>query len=215
MSENASTVKPSRHHVAFGVALVAARGAGRATSAALRPARLAAPVAGAVWRSPTLSPARRTLEREAATLASLGRREEQDIRRRLEGARERLVIGTLERPELERLLAAALDSPAMDRIVQRVLQSPGVERAVVQVLESELLLESTERALRSEEVRRVVEWIANNREISAAVFQQSAGLADVVGRQVRGRSATADDAAERLARRLLRRDRHSDGASGS
>jgi len=90
-----------------------------------------------------------------------------------------------------------------------------VERAVVQVLESELLLESTERALRSEEVRRVVEWIANNREISAAVFQQSAGLADVVGRQVRGRSASADDAAERLARRLLRRDRHRDGASGS
>jgi hypothetical protein len=171
---------------------------------------VAPPLAGAVWRSAPLSPARRTIEREVAALATQGRLEEGDLRRRLEAARERLVIGTLERPELERLIAAALDSPATDRIVQRVLQSPGVERAIVTVLESELLLESTERALRSEEIRLVLEWVAESPEIRKAVFQQSAGLADVVGHEVRGRSAHADDAAERLARGFLRRRPRSD-----
>jgi hypothetical protein len=51
----------------------------------------------------------------------------------------------------------------------------------------------------------VVEWVANSPEIREAVFNQSAGLADVVGREARGRSATADDKAERLARSVLRR----------
>jgi hypothetical protein len=160
-----------------------------------------------------MSPARRTIEREAAALATRGRREEVDMRRRLEAARERLVIGTLERPELERLIAAALDSPAFDRIVQRVLQSPGVERAIVQVLESELLLESTELALRSQELQRVVEWISTSPEIREAVLHQSTGLAEVVGREVRGRSASADDAAERFARGVLRRRTRRDGPS--
>ena len=85
---------------------------------------------------------------------------------------------------------------------------------MVRVLDSELLLESTARALRSEEIRLVLEWIADSPEIRKAVFQQSAGLADVVGREVRGRSASADDAAERLARSFLRRRPRSNGGSG-
>jgi hypothetical protein len=178
-------VDSSRRHVAFGLAAVAVRGARRATTAALAPA-------GAIWRSASLSPARRTIEREIAGIAAQGRREELDLQGRLEA-------------ELERLIAAALDSPATDRIVQRVLQSPGVERAIVTVLESELLLESTERALRSEEIGLVLAWIADSPEIRRAVFQQSAGLADVVEEEVRARSANADDAAERFARALLRR----------
>jgi hypothetical protein len=200
-------VKFSRRHVAVGVGLAAARASLRATAAVIAPARLAPPVADTIWRSPLLTPVRPAIEREIAALAAKGRREEQDVRRRLEAARERLLIGTLERPEVERLIVRALDSPATDRIVQRVLQSPGVERAIVRVLDSELLLESTERALRSQELRRVVEWIANSREVREAVLNQSAGLADVVGREVRGRSANADDRAERLARSVLRRPR--------
>ena len=180
----------SRRHVALGLAVVAARGARLATTTALAPA-------GAIWRSAPLSPARRTIEREIAGLAAQGQREELDLRRRLEA-------------EVERLIAAALDSPATDRIVQRVLESPGVERAIVTVLESELLLESTERALRSEEIGLVLAWIADSPEIRRAVFQQSAGLADVVEGEVRGRSANADDAVERFARSVLRRRPRSD-----
>jgi hypothetical protein len=144
-----------------------------------------------------MSPARQTIEREVAGLAARGRRDEADLRRRLEA-------------EVERLIAAALDSPATDRIVQRVLESPGVERAIVTVLESELLFESTERALRSEEIGLVLAWIADSPEIRRAVFQQSAGLADVVEGEVRGRSANADDAVERFARSVLRRRPRSD-----
>jgi hypothetical protein len=182
MPDEAPPLDSSRRHVAFGLAAVAVRGARRATTTALAPARVALPLAGPL----------------AAALAARGRREEADLRRRLEG-------------ELERLIAAALDSPATDRIVQRVLQSPGVERAIVTVLESELLLASTERALRSEEIRLVLAWIADSPEIRTAVLQQSVGLADVVGGEVRGRSARADDAAERLARSILRRRPRSDG----
>jgi hypothetical protein len=153
MPGQAPADKAARHHVVIGVALAAARGARLGTSAALTPARLSAPLADAVWRSWPLSPARHAVERELAGLASRGRSEEQELRRRFAATRDRLVIETLERPELESLIAAALDSPATDRIVQRVLESPGVERAIVQVLESELLLQSTERALRGQEVR--------------------------------------------------------------
>src|SRR4051812_4111946 len=152
--EGTPSANAPRRDLALGAALAAAGGARRATALALRPARLAAPLVGAAWRSSPLKPARRTLERELAVLGRRGAAEEEDIRRWLEEARERLVIGTLERPELERLIAAALDSPAVERILQRVLASPGVERAVAQVLDSELLLQSTERALRGEEVRR-------------------------------------------------------------
>lgn len=214
MSGNASSVKPARRHVALGAALAAVAGARRATDVALAPTRRAAPLAGAIWGSERLSPARRTIEREAAALASRGRREELDLRRRLEAARERVVIGTLERPELERLIAAALDSPATDRIVQRVLESPGVDRAIVQVLESKLLRESTERALQTEELRRVVEWIAGSPEVREALVQHSTSLADVLGHEVRERSASADDAAERFARSVLRRPRRNAGADG-
>ena len=190
MPDEAPPLDFSRRHVAFGLAGVAIRGARRATTAALTPA-------GAVWRSAPLSPARRTVEREITGLAARGRRDERELRSRLEA-------------ELERLIAAALDSPATDRIVQQVLQSPGVERAIVTVLESELLLESTERALRSEEIGLVLAWIADSPEIRRAVFQQSAGLADVVEGEVRGRSANADDAVERFARSVLRRRLRSD-----
>jgi hypothetical protein len=170
-------------------------------------------VAQAIWRSPLLTPARPAVERELIALTAQGRREERDVRWRLARGRERLLIGTLERPEVERLVLAALDSPATDRIVQRVLESPGVERAIVRVLDSQLLLSSTERALQSEELQRVLERIANSPEVRDAVLKQSAGLADVVGKEVRGRSASADDRAERVARRVLRRRRRAEGGA--
>src|SRR4051794_38294582 len=116
MPEDTHSAKFARRDVALGAALGAARGARSVTAAALLPARLAAPLVGAAWRSPPLTPVRTTVEREVAVLGVRGHREEQQIRRRLEETRERLVIGTLERPELERLIAAALDSPAVERI---------------------------------------------------------------------------------------------------
>jgi hypothetical protein len=105
---------------------------------------------------------------------------------------ERLLAKSLEGPELERLVVVALDSPATDRIVQRVL-------------ESDLVFATTERVLESAELQRVVEHIATSPEVRNAIAQQSLGLADVVAGEVRTRSVSGDDTAERLARSILRR----------
>ncbi len=123
---------------------------------------------------------------------------------------ERLLATSLEGPELERLVVMALDSPATDRIVQRVLESPGVERAVQRVLDSDLVYVTTERVLESSELQRVVEHIATSPEVRNAIAQQSLGLADVVAEEVRTRSVSADDTAERLARSILRRRSRAD-----
>lgn len=133
-------------------------------------------------------------------------------------ATEALISRTLERPELERLIVLALDSPATDRIVRRVLEAPGVELAITRVLESELLDATTARFLESEEIERVIERIAHGPELRSAVAAQSAGLADLVAEEIRGRSAAADETAERLARSLIpRRWRHGPpaGAAGA
>ena len=133
-------------------------------------------------------------------------------------ATEVLISRTLERPELERLIVLAVDSPAMDRIIRRVLAAPGVELAITRVLESELLDATTARFLESEEIERVIERIAHGPELRSAVAAQSAGLADLVAEEIRGRSAVADEAAERLARSLIpRRWRHGPpaGAAGT
>ena len=131
---------------------------------------------------------------------------------------EELVSRTLERPELERLIVVALDSPATDRIVRSVLSAPGVELAVTRVLESELLDAATARFLEGDEFERVIERIAQGPELRAAVAAQSFGLADQVADEVRGRSRSGDDVAERLARSLVpKRWRHGGpaGAAGA
>jgi hypothetical protein len=79
----------------------------------------------------------------------------------------------------ERLVAAALASPSLSRVVDQVLASP--------------------------ELARVVAHIARSQEVRDALTAQPAGLADELAGAVRSRTAVADDAAERVAWRLLRR----------
>ncbi len=127
---------------------------------------------------------------------------------------DRIVAQVLSSDDAERLVVVALESPATDRIVQRVLESPGVERAVQQVLASDLVFATTERVLESPELQRVVEHIAESPEVRNAIAAQSLGLADVVAQEVRTRSASGDDTAERLARSLFRRRARRDGSGG-
>jgi hypothetical protein len=172
-------------HLALGAGVLAARGSVLAARLALAPARVAAPIAGAVWHSRPLDPVRRTVLRETDAVALVGAREEQLIRTRL-GA-EHVVRIVLERPELERAIAAAAASPETERLLRQVLDSPGA--------------------------RHLLEWVANSDEVRAAIASQTAGLGDMVSREIRGRGASADDVAERLARNILRRrPRHNDDA---
>lgn len=211
-------------HAALGAGVLAERAANAALSA---PVRLVAPVAGAALGAPVLSPARRTAERALDDLADLGGRWEARARLTLEQAGqdllrgplidqlvaalaearviERIVERLLDEEVAERIVVVALESPTVDRIVDRVLESPGVERAVERVLESNLVSATTERVLVSAELQRVVERIANSPEVRNAIAQQSFGLADVVAQEVRSRSVTGDEAAERLARSVFRR----------
>ena len=165
------------YHLALGAGVIAARGTRVTARLALAPARFAAPFASALWHSRPLEPVRRHVIREATAVAGIGAREERLLRTRLDTER---VVGTvLERPELERTVAAALASPGTDRLVQQVLDS--------------------------HEARHVLEWVANSDEVRAAITRQTAGLGDMVSREIRGRGAGADDVAERLARGVLRR----------
>ena len=86
-----------------------------------------------------------------------------------------------------------------------MLESPAWSEPSSSVLESNLVSATTERVLVSAELQRVVEHIANSPEVRNAIAHQSFGLADVVAQEVRSRSVSGDETAERIARSVLRR----------
>jgi histone H3/H4 len=103
------------------------------------------------------------------------------------------------------LVNAVLETSALQQIVDSTLESPAVERMLTQALESSLYDDMIDRVLASEELWRIVEEIARSPEVLSAVSAGSAGFANEMAGQVRRRTVAADDVAERLARRLLRR----------
>ena len=88
-------------------------------------------------------------------------------------------------------LNAALDRAA-DRLITDTLASQRLKRAL-------------ERLLESDELWRLVDRIANSPEVLNAVANASVGLTGVVADEARKRTVTADEFAERIARRVLRR----------
>jgi hypothetical protein len=108
----------------------------------------------------------------------------------------------------ERLAPVVLDSPELEQAVTRALDSPGLERLVLRIADSQLVDALTDRVLASPELHRIVGKIAESEEVRAALSEQSRGMAEDVGDQLRARSVSADDAAERAVRRLLKRRRH-------
>jgi hypothetical protein len=88
-------------------------------------------------------------------------------------------------------LNAALDRAA-DRLITDTLASQRLKRAL-------------ERLLESDEVWNLVDRIANSPEVLNAVANASVGLTGVVADEARKRTVTADEFAERIARRVLRR----------
>ncbi len=81
---------------------------------------------------------------------------------------------------------------SIDRAIDELLGSPRSERVI-------------ERILESEQLWTLVDRIANSAEVLDAIASTSAGLAGEVADQARRRTVVADDVAERIARRLLRR----------
>ena len=88
-------------------------------------------------------------------------------------------------------LNLAIDRAA-DRLVTDTLASPRAKRAI-------------DRLLESPELWTLVDRIANSPEVLNAVASASVGLTSVVADEARKRTVTADEFAERIARRVLGR----------
>jgi hypothetical protein len=145
------------------------------------------------------------------------------LRRLLDGpAVDRIVVALIEARVIERvtaeLIAAevpaqvvsqALEAGVLDEVVTRALADDSVERTVERLLtgwfEGPLYDEVVNRVLASAELWRLVDEIAHSPEVMEAITAGSASLAGEVADQVRRRTIVADDVAERITRKVLRR----------
>jgi hypothetical protein len=145
------------------------------------------------------------------------------LRRLLDGpAVDRIVVALVEARVVERvtaeLIAAevpanvvtqALEAGVLDEVVTRALADESVERTVETLLtrwfEGPLYDEVINRVLASAELWHLVDEIAHSPEVMEAITAGSASLAGEVADQVRRRTIVADDVAERITRKVLRR----------
>jgi hypothetical protein len=107
----------------------------------------------------------------------------------------------------DRLVSTVLEHELTERALERALASPGLDRLVVQVLDSRFADELTERVLHSPEMDRVVQYVATSPQLVDAVTRHTQTLAEEMVEDVRRRSQSVDDLAERTVRGWLRRPR--------
>jgi hypothetical protein len=122
---------------------------------------------------------------------------------------ERVAMQMLATADVDRVIGAVLDHEMTERALDRALASPGLERLVIRVLESRLIDGLTEQVLRSPEMERVVEHIATSPQVVEAVTHHTQTLAEEMVADVRRRTHSVDDIAERTVRSWLRRPRPS------
>lgn len=218
----------------FGIAFAGARAGASLTHAALAPGRVAlrTPVLGHVLRRAgedlaadgrrAEAWARSVLERASQT-ALEAPEVERAVDRVLAGqltdavARslaehhvvDRVAAEIVATTDLDRVVAAVLENELTEQALDRALESPALERLVVRVLESRLVDGLTERVLQSPEMDRVVEYIATSPQVLDAVSVQTQSLAQEMVADVRRRTHSVDDTAERIVRGWLRRPRPS------
>jgi hypothetical protein len=137
----------------------------------------------AVWRSWPLSPARRLSAPVVDALVIRGRRESPRLRAGTGDAVERAVDELLRSGLIEALVEQLEESPALGRMVDEIV----------------------DRVLDSEQLHRVVSHIAESREVRDALAAQQASMRGEVADAMRARTASADEAADRVVRRLLHR----------
>jgi hypothetical protein len=199
---------PDPRHVALGLAVRSARAGMSAGRVALWPARMAthAPVIGVplqraardLAHEGSLAVARSRVTAETAVGAVLAAPEV-----------ERVAIRVLATADVDRVIAAVLDHEMTERALDRALASSGLERLIVRVLESRLVDDLTEQVLRSPEMERVVQHIATSPQVVEAVTQHTQTLAEEMVEDVRRRTHSVDEIAERTVRGWLRRPRPS------
>jgi hypothetical protein len=190
--------------VALGLAVGGVRAGLAAGKVALLPVRLAARTPGV--RAP--------LRRIGEDLAHQGALARARARVQVEAAVQELLTAPEIERALDRVLAGSLTdavarSIAEHRVVERValqiIATTDVDRVVASVLDHEQTLRAVDRVLSSREMDRVVEYIATSPRVLEAVSTHTQTLADEMVTNVRGRTHTVDDVAERTVRSWLRR----------
>ena len=112
-----------------------------------------------------------------------------------------------------RVVERMFEGPALERIVEQALESPGAARMLTRVVESSVVEDATTRTVediidrlrQSPALWALVDEVAQSPAVLDAIAQQSAGLADQVGDELRERSRHADDRLEHAAWRLFHR----------
>jgi hypothetical protein len=221
-----------RREVALGLALAGARTGAAAGRAALLPARVAlrAPVLGPLSRrvgedlaadgrrAETWARARfeqlageilAAPEVERAVDRLLAGKLTDAVARSLAEHRvaERVAVQIVATTDLDEVVSSVLDNEMTERAVERALESPGLERLVVRVLDSRFVDGLTERVLHSPEMDRVVAYIATSPQVVEAISHHTETLAEEMVADVRRRTHSVDDLAERTVRGWLRRPR--------
>ena len=193
--------------VALGIAVVGVRGAVVGARLLILPARIA---------TRTLLPGR-TVRR----LAREGSASRIRVRAQLNATGGDLLAA----PEIDALGRALAEHQVVERVARPVLAAPEIEdalaamlaeertrRIVEQAIDSRLAAHVTDHLLQSPEVERAVEQIASSAAVRVALVNQSSSLAGELAAGLRGRAERLDDAAERTARRWLRRPLRSNPA---
>ena len=177
--------------VALGLAVVGVRGAVVGVRLLTFPARVAS----------------RALltDRTTRRLATEGRASRLRVRAQLTTTGGELLAA----PEVDALGRALAEHRVVERVARPVLEAPDVEVALTSMLESRLAAQMTDQLLRSPELERAVEQIASSAAVRAAMANQTTSLVGELSAGLRRRAERIDDAAERTARRWLRRPQRS------
>ena len=111
----------------------------------------------------------------------------------------------VESEAVERALDRIFAGPLIEEAVERAVSSPNVERALREALDSEMVDRLWEQLLASDEIQQLFEHIGEAPELRAAIASQGTGLLQDLGVGARRLARRADDLAESVIRRVLRR----------
>ena len=118
---------------------------------------------------------------------------------------EETIVRAVESEAVERALDRIFAGPLIEEAVERAVSSPNVERALREALDSEMVDRLWEQLLASDEVQQLFEHIGEAPELRAAIASQGTGLLQDLGVGARRLARRADDLAESVIRRVLRR----------
>jgi hypothetical protein len=150
------------------------------------------------------------------------------MRRLLDGpVVDRLVTALIEARVVERVTAEMIAADVPEHVVSQVLEARVLDEVVARLLADEALAQTVDGlltrwfegpiyedvidgVLASDELWRLVDQVAKSPEVMDAISAGSASLVGEVADEVRERTIVADDIAERVTRKMLRRAQRKD-----